>query len=459
MEEFAGMGSFGAVYRATDMRLGRPVAVKILRPDIADEEASTARELFQREALTAGRLLHPNVVAVTDVGEESGYAYLVMEWLEGRTLEDELRSHSQLSVEQTATLLAPIADALQTAHDLNIIHRDIKPSNIHLGKHGRTNVKVLDFGIAKVVASSTAAFASRIAGTLYYMSPEQISGGKIDRRSDVYALGVVLYQMLCGKLPFTGETQGQIIQQHLSAPPPALIKVHSVFAPALSRVISRALAKSPEQRQGSAQELYSEFVAALSNHQFEVTIIEDEPSERKAVTVRSPERPGAGLIPSPAAPVSPPETTPNRIPATQSPSSYEPGIGGLAKTAATLLGLVFMLIGSIGFIIPSFLGTHLTTSHNLVHIISGTLSLYFGLAGTMSAARLFCIVFGFAYGLLGVAGFALGSGPDRMFEFMASLGLHFGTMDHVINILLGFVFLIGALLTGPISRSQTGIKE
>jgi hypothetical protein len=119
----------------------------------------------------------------------------------------------------------------------------------------------------------------------------------------------------------------------------------------------------------------------------------------------------------------------------------------MAKTICKILGVVFVLVGLIGFVSPGFLGTHLSTTHNLVHLISGALALYFGFAGTLSAARLFCIVFGIVYALLGVAGFALGDGPDRMFEALAALGLHLGTMDHLVHILLGVVFLIGGFLT------------
>ena len=119
----------------------------------------------------------------------------------------------------------------------------------------------------------------------------------------------------------------------------------------------------------------------------------------------------------------------------------------MAKTIAKILGVVFILVGLIGFVSPGFLGTHLSTTHNLVHLISGAVALYFGFAATLSAARLFCIVFGVVYALLGVCGFLLGTGPDRMFEALASLGLHLGTMDHLVHILLGAVFLIGGLLT------------
>jgi hypothetical protein len=269
LEGFAGAGSFGAVYRATDTRLGRTVAVKILKPDIGEDALAGARELFQREALTAGRLVHPHIVAVTDTGEESGFAYMVMEWLEGRTLDDELRARAPLALEEALALLGPITDALQTAHDSGVIHRDIKPSNIHLGRPGRTFVKVLDFGIAKVLTSSAAAAASRVVGTLFYMSPEQLGSGNIDRRADIYSLGVMLYQMLSGMVPFQGETQGQIIQQHIIAPPPVLPPLQGIpadRAPAISQVIQRAMAKRAEERQQSAHELYQEFAAAVGLH-------------------------------------------------------------------------------------------------------------------------------------------------------------------------------------------------
>jgi serine/threonine protein kinase len=264
LEEFAGMGSFGAVYRTTDTRVGRTVAVKILKPDLGDDETEVARELFQREALTAGRLMHPHIVAVTDVGEESGFAYLVMEWLEGRTLEQELRTRIPFSPQETASLLAPISDALSAAHDAGVIHRDIKPSNIYIGRRDRPLVKVLDFGIAKVVTSATAATASRVAGTASYMSPEQITGSRIDRRTDIYSLGIVLYQMLTGQLPFKGESQGHIIQQHIAGTPPSLAEARPDLPPALSQVIGRALGKLPEARQQSAHQLYSEFTDALA---------------------------------------------------------------------------------------------------------------------------------------------------------------------------------------------------
>lgn len=306
LEEFAGAGSFGAVYRATDVRLGRTVALKILKPDIEEADATGARELFQREALTAGRLAHPHIVAVTDTGEEQGFAYLVMEWLEGRTLADELRARAPLPLNETAVLLEAITDALSAAHDAGVIHRDIKPSNIHLGRVGRAHVKVLDFGIAKVVDSSAAAASSRIAGTLYYMSPEQLGGDAIDRRADIYSLGIMLYQMLTGALPFPGESQGQVIHQHIAVPPPTLSAARPDLGPALSAVVERALAKRPDERQQTMGELYSDFVAALSTQASEAIVSDDASRQTQAARDAPPSSSGSAVA----------QTASDRLPAT-----------------------------------------------------------------------------------------------------------------------------------------------
>ncbi|MDQ3821584.1 MAG: protein kinase, partial [Acidobacteriota bacterium] len=362
LEEFAGMGSFGAVYRATDGRVGRTVAVKILKPDLGDDETAVARELFQREALTAGRLMHPHIVAVTDVGEESDFAYLVMEWLDGYTLEDELRRRVPFSPEEAASLLAPIADALQAAHDAGVIHRDLKPANIYIGRRERPFVKVLDFGIAKVVTSATAATASRIAGTASYMSPEQITGSRIDRRTDIYSLGIVLYQMLVGELPFKGESQGHIIQQHIVATPPSLAEARPDLPPALSSVIQRALGKLPEARQQSAQELYSEFMAALKSQSAPQPTHRNVPSHEQATEVISRELPptvwsGHNIAQAPAQNSAQQQTIPvtgqtrEEIPSAPIPAPYisatDSATPGKAVARKPAVMLLFSLAGAI----------------------------------------------------------------------------------------------------------------
>ncbi len=264
IEEFFVAGSFGAVYRATDKKLGRAVAIKILKPDLKADVEEMARELFQREALAAGALRHAHIVAVTDVGEDFGIAYLVMEWLEGRTLEEELRQRQRLSLPDVTKILEQITGALQLAHEQNIVHRDIKPSNIHLGKPEEIFVKVLDFGIAKVTDTTTNAVSSRIAGTFAYMPPEQMEGSLVDARTDVYALGVLLFQMLSGELPFKKESEGHLIQQQIAVTPPRLTDLRPEFNFAIADVIEKALQKNPEDRQQSVVEIYESFVKANS---------------------------------------------------------------------------------------------------------------------------------------------------------------------------------------------------
>lgn len=285
IEAFVSSGSFGAVYRAVNIRVGKTVAVKVLKPDLKDELAETARELFKREGLTIGNLDHPHIVNIIDVGEEFDFAYMVMEWLEGRTLEAEIKSRKTFTPEDAAKILSDIADALHTAHEQGIIHRDIKPSNIHLGREEKITVKVLDFGIAKVISSASQAMASRIAGTLEYASPEQVSGGMIDRRSDIYSLGVMMYQMLVGELPFKATSEAHLIQMHLMEPPPKLTEKRRDLSEKVSAVIERAMAKQPEDRFQSVLEFNRAFFDSFSGHLY---VDSSEMQTLLAVTKASP---------------------------------------------------------------------------------------------------------------------------------------------------------------------------
>ena len=280
IDEFIVSGSFGAVYRATDQKLGRTVAVKILKPDLQEDIAEEARELFQREAQAAGALNHPHIVAVTDVGEDFGIAYLVMEWLEGRTLEQELRQFRKVSLSDAQVILEQLTGALTLAHEQNIVHRDIKPSNIHLGKPDEIFVKVLDFGIAKVLSSASNAVASRIAGTFAYMPPEQIEGKIIDARTDIYALGILLFQMLCGRLPFERKSEDYLISQQLTAKPPRLDYFDPEINSAVADVIERSLAKNPAERQQSVLELCDSFVKAVESQNTVENISGEIPSDK-----------------------------------------------------------------------------------------------------------------------------------------------------------------------------------
>src|SRR5215813_6629969 len=246
-----GIGGMGVVYNAQHLSLDRRVAVKILQPNIALRNLHTL-DLFQKEAKLAARLLHENIVSIMDAGRTSDdIAYMVMEWLDGRTLEEELGASGPLSVERVGQILRQIVAALKDAHAQHSIHRDLKPSNIMLIRRSAEQdiVKVLDFGIAKLVNDTMGAPVSQIMGTPSYASPEQLQiGGQIDGRSDVYSLGVMIFEMLTGKLPFNASSFQGIVRLQLTEPPPPIRRLRPELPIAIEQLINQLMAKAPEQR-------------------------------------------------------------------------------------------------------------------------------------------------------------------------------------------------------------------
>ncbi|HEX3622470.1 MAG TPA: protein kinase [Acidimicrobiales bacterium] len=253
-------GGMAEVWEAVDDILGRPVAVKILHPHLAADESF--RERFRREAIAAARLAHANVVATYDTGTDDGVTFIVMELVEGKTLRQVLNELGPMAPGRAVHIAAQVADALQYAHKAGIVHREIKPANILICPDGR--VKVADFGIAKAVEESepdrpspaeALTSTGSIVGTAQYLSPEQVDGRTVDGRTDVYALGVVLYEMLCGRPPFTGDTDMAVALQHVTSTPLAPRQVRGGIPRALEQVVLRAMAKAPEARYQSAAEL------------------------------------------------------------------------------------------------------------------------------------------------------------------------------------------------------------
>ncbi len=259
-----GQGGFAVVFRARDHVLNRDVAVKVM--DTAGAPSPTLSERFVREAQTIARLEHPNIVPIYEVGQQPDLLYLVMRCIDGPSLRQLLSSRPmrRLTVGDAARVTRQVADALSYAHAEGVVHRDIKPDNILLDKRG--NVLVTDFGIAKAAQAATAAQLTSegmIIGTPQYMSPEQAAGDAVDGRSDIYSLGIVLYQMLAGGPPFDGDSSAKIIAQQLTAVPQDIRQVRSDVAPELGAVLARMLDKDPAKRFQTAAEVSRALVDVL----------------------------------------------------------------------------------------------------------------------------------------------------------------------------------------------------
>jgi serine/threonine-protein kinase len=248
VEKELGKGAMGVVYLGKDPKIGRVVAIKTmaLSQEFEGEELTDARERFFREAETAGRLQHQNIVTIFDAGEEHDLAYIAMEFLKGRDLTDYCKSGSMLPVPVVLSIVARVAQALAYAHKQNVVHRDIKPANIMYERDSDT-VKVTDFGIARITDSSKTK-TGLVLGTPSFMSPEQLAGKKVDGRSDLYSLGVMLYQLLAGVLPFRGDSMAELMYKIANEPAPDIRKIRPELPLAVHVILGRALTKVPEER-------------------------------------------------------------------------------------------------------------------------------------------------------------------------------------------------------------------
>ncbi len=255
--EKIGTGGMSDVYRAKDHKLNRPVAVKVLKQEFA-ENAEFVRK-FRTEAQAAAGLMHPNIVNVYDVGEENGSHFIVMELVEGVTLKKYIEKKARISVKEAVSIAIQVAQGIEAAHNNHIIHRDIKPQNIIISKEGK--VKVTDFGIAKAATSNT--ITSNVMGSVHYTSPEQVRGGFSDEKSDIYSLGITLYEMLTGRVPYNGETTVAVAIKHIQEPMPTQRTYVPEIPISVEQIEIKCTQKSPDRRYQSAPELIEDLKRSL----------------------------------------------------------------------------------------------------------------------------------------------------------------------------------------------------
>ncbi|SNS57482.1 serine/threonine protein kinase [Geodermatophilus pulveris] len=279
-----GRGGMAEVHRGRDLRLGREVAVKVLRQDLARDPSFQVR--FRREAQAAASLNHPAIVAVYDTGEDRSSSgatpYIVMEYVEGETLRDVLRREGVLAPQRAMTLAADICNALDFSHRNGIVHRDVKPGNVMITPEG--TVKVMDFGIARAVSDSAATMTSTAAviGTAQYLSPEQARGESVDARSDVYSTGCLLYELVTGAPPFTGDSPVSVAYQHVREDPRLPSSVNPAIPPDLDAILLKALSKNPANRYQSAADMRTDLLRALAGQRVEATPVMGD-AERTAI--------------------------------------------------------------------------------------------------------------------------------------------------------------------------------
>lgn len=258
--ELIGGGGMSNVYLAHDVILNRDVAIKVLRYDFTNEDELHRR--FQREALSVTSLTHPNIVSIYDVGDDGDLHYIVMEYVQGKTLKQYIQEFAPISPARSVYIMRQLTSAIADAHENHIIHRDIKPQNILMDGEG--NVKITDFGIAITLSSTSFTQTNSVLGTVHYLSPEQARGGTATNQSDIYALGIVLYELLTGELPFSGESAVSIALKHLQTETPSVRAFDATIPQSLENVVLKATAKDPAHRYANVEAMQADLETVLS---------------------------------------------------------------------------------------------------------------------------------------------------------------------------------------------------
>ena len=363
--ELIGEGGMAQVYRGDDLRLGREVAIKILRPQYANER--TFVERFVQEARAMAGFSHPNIVNVFDVGRTGASPYIVMEYVDGIDLRRKLQQEGRLSIGEALEIARQVAEGVGAAHRKGIVHRDIKPGNILIASDGR--VKVADFGIARAMADAQHLTEPGVVwGTTAYLSPEQIRGGTATPASDVYAIGVLLYEMLTGQTPFQGEDRVAVALKHLNEPPPPLHELNPRVPPGLERLVLRMLSKDPAQRPADANEV-ARLLRAYQNMGNEATAVTPRiqtptTPPRQAAAARSAPPPKAAPTSTPGYRTAPVRAEPQRR------AEPQPGTPGV-DWVGVLLGILAML-AVLGLIPLYALVYRELTSSNLLGWLNDT---------------------------------------------------------------------------------------
>ena len=254
-----GEGGMANVYLANDTILNRKVAVKVLRGDLANDEKFVRR--FQREALSASSLNHPNIVEMYDVGEDDGNFYIVMEYVDGKNLKQLIKRRTKLSLTEVVDIMKQLTDGISHAHDSFIIHRDIKPQNMLILDNGL--VKITDFGIAVALNSTQLTQTNSVMGSVHYLPPEQAAGKGATFKSDIYSLGIMMYELITGKLPFRGENAVEIALKQMKEPIPSIREENNEIPQAVENIVLKACAKNPKNRYDTAREMYNDLCTCL----------------------------------------------------------------------------------------------------------------------------------------------------------------------------------------------------
>lgn len=275
IKKLIGEGGMANVYLGYDSILDREVAIKVLRGDLSDDEKFIRR--FKREAQSASLLSHPNIVQIYDVGEDEGNFYIVMEYVNGKTLKQLIKRRGHLSIPEVIDITNQLTDGLSHAHDSYIIHRDIKPQNIMILDDGM--IKITDFGIAMALNASELTQTNSVMGSVHYLPPEQAAGKGSTIKSDIYSLGILMYEMLAGTMPFRGETAVEIALKHIKEPMPSVRKINPKVPQSLENVILKATAKNPKNRYNDVRELYDDLK----------TVMDESRQNEKRITFKYPE--------------------------------------------------------------------------------------------------------------------------------------------------------------------------